>query len=99
MSLATYEEIAEVISEEYPDFTVIMPEGKEEPLVVNPPEEFHHQESPAEVWIDGRNLELLFEDELVEIERPVLTSDVVASALVGLLQGREDSYVYSDGQD
>lgn len=99
MALATYEEIASIISDEYPDYTVVMPEDKEESLVVNPPEEFHHQDSPAEVWIGGGKLELLFEDELVEIEKPSLTASVVASEMVALLQGREDSYIYSDSQD
>lgn len=92
----TYDEILEVLNTDYSEFVISERVSDNDCIVVNPPEEFHH-DSPVEIWIEHGEVDLFFEDEQVgETQRGLFTAEDVANVSTGLLQIREDRYIYSD---
>lgn len=97
----TYDTVLEILNNPddkyYSDFIVHERTSPDECIVVSPPEDFHH-ESPVEIWIDHNGIELFFEDEQVDPAIGLFTAENVATVATGLLQGREDNYLYPDSE-
>lgn len=95
MATVTYDQTAEVIREEFPEFKVIDSESEDMAMSVYPPEDFHHS-TPVDVWVEDDEIQMFIEDELVETLESPRDPAEIARVVTDLLQARDDEYVYAE---